>query len=277
MSRAFVKENDLEHAGIDIPERPISDEPNYVTPNGLKLINAQIDALEVERYTARLFNPPWHQRLFNGLARGILKGICKIYFNVEIKGLEHFPKEGSFFICPNHTSYLDSVLFGMINKKISKRFVGLLAKDYFEKTLFPVISLLTNVIPFDRTSNELVLEKNLQYINSCIEKQGILILFPEGTRSSNGEIQEFKTGISWFTQRTGLAVVPAYIDGAFELCPKGRLFPRPGKISIHFGAPIHYNEQQNRHSRNQFIKSLQEKVSQLKIEPVKDMMEKIDS
>ena len=49
MSRAFVKENDLEHAGIDIPERPISDEPNYVTPNGLKLLNMQIDALEIER------------------------------------------------------------------------------------------------------------------------------------------------------------------------------------------------------------------------------------
>ena len=49
MSRAFVKENDLEHAGIDIPERPLSHEPNYVTPKGLKLLNTQIDALEVER------------------------------------------------------------------------------------------------------------------------------------------------------------------------------------------------------------------------------------
>ena len=49
MSRAFVKENDLEHAGIDIPERPISGEPNYVTPNGLKLLNEKIDALEIER------------------------------------------------------------------------------------------------------------------------------------------------------------------------------------------------------------------------------------
>jgi transcription elongation factor GreB len=49
MSRAFVKENDLEHAGIDIPERPLSDEPNYVTPHGLKLLNSQIDALEIER------------------------------------------------------------------------------------------------------------------------------------------------------------------------------------------------------------------------------------
>jgi transcription elongation GreA/GreB family factor len=49
MSRAFVKENDLEHAGIDIPERPLSEESNYVTPNGLKLLNMQIDALEIER------------------------------------------------------------------------------------------------------------------------------------------------------------------------------------------------------------------------------------
>ena len=49
MSRAFVKENDLEQAGIDIPERPISDEPNYVTPRGLKLLNQNIDNLEKER------------------------------------------------------------------------------------------------------------------------------------------------------------------------------------------------------------------------------------
>ena len=49
MSRAFVKENDLEHAGIDIPERSLSDEPNYVTPRGLKLLNQNIDNLEKER------------------------------------------------------------------------------------------------------------------------------------------------------------------------------------------------------------------------------------
>ena len=49
MSRAFVKENDLEHAGIDIPERPLSDEPNYVTPRGLALLNQAIDDLEKQR------------------------------------------------------------------------------------------------------------------------------------------------------------------------------------------------------------------------------------
>jgi len=51
MSRAFVKENDLEHAGIDIPERPLSDAPNYVTPRGLSLLYHSIDDLEKERET----------------------------------------------------------------------------------------------------------------------------------------------------------------------------------------------------------------------------------
>lgn len=49
MSRAFVKENDLEHAGIDIPERPVSNYPNYVTPSGLKQLEAEADKLEQER------------------------------------------------------------------------------------------------------------------------------------------------------------------------------------------------------------------------------------
>ena len=49
MSRAFVRENDLEHAGIDIPERPLSGEHNYVTPRGLQLLNKAINDLEKER------------------------------------------------------------------------------------------------------------------------------------------------------------------------------------------------------------------------------------
>lgn len=55
MSRGFVKEDDLEHAGTDLPERPISTHPNYVTPAGLQQLNAQAEALDQERvlYTAQ--------------------------------------------------------------------------------------------------------------------------------------------------------------------------------------------------------------------------------
>jgi len=54
MSRAFVKEDDLEHAGIDVPERPISSEKNYVTPNGHKELEVKIAILEEERVKSSL-------------------------------------------------------------------------------------------------------------------------------------------------------------------------------------------------------------------------------
>lgn len=56
MSRAFVKENDLEHAGIDVPERPISSEKNYITPNGLVELEDKISNLEEERTILSLTN-----------------------------------------------------------------------------------------------------------------------------------------------------------------------------------------------------------------------------
>ena len=49
MSRGFVKEDDLEHAGTDLPERPVSPHPNYVTPVGLKLLQQAAEQLEQER------------------------------------------------------------------------------------------------------------------------------------------------------------------------------------------------------------------------------------
>ena len=64
MSRGFVKEDDLEHAGTDLPERPVSTHPNYVTPNGLAQLEAQAQALEQERLLLRKRkdDPTAHQR-----------------------------------------------------------------------------------------------------------------------------------------------------------------------------------------------------------------------
>jgi transcription elongation GreA/GreB family factor len=62
MSRAFIKENDLEHAGIDVPERPISAEKNYVTPNGLFELEEKISNLEEEREKSSLITDSIHKQ-----------------------------------------------------------------------------------------------------------------------------------------------------------------------------------------------------------------------
>src|SRR5207247_2514982 len=68
----------------------------------------------------------------------------------------------------------------------------------------------------------------------------ILIIFPEGTRSTTGEIREFKSGIGALVAGCDVAVVPCFIEGSFRAWPKGRRLPRPRKVRLIVGAPRNY-------------------------------------
>lgn len=70
--------------------------------------------------------------------------------------------------------------------------------------------------------------------------RGNLILYPEGTRSSTGEIQPFKKGAGLFAVELGVPVVPAYIEGARNILAKGKFMPRPGRVTVRFGEPIQF-------------------------------------
>lgn len=195
------------------------------------------DISKVKAYVSRMIRPKWYVRLVKKPTRFTFRLLCRMYFRVEIKGTENLPKDKAFIICPNHTSYLDSVVLGLVKRKISRKFVGLFAKDYFNKKSFPLVSLISDVVPFDRSISERAMEMNLKYIEFCKKANRILILFPEGTRSRDGQMQDFKNGVAWFAKQTGLDIIPAYIHGAFPLLPRGRFFPKPGKMSIVFGKP----------------------------------------
>jgi len=65
-------------------------------------------------------------------------------------------------------------------------------------------------------------------------------MFPEGTRSTTGETQPFKLGVSALVAGRDVAVVPCYLQGAFEAWPKGKRFPRPKKIRLIVGEPCSY-------------------------------------
>ncbi len=65
-----------------------------------------------------------------------------------------------------------------------------------------------------------------------------LIIFPEGTRSKDGKIHEFKRGVSIFSERTKTPLLFLYLEGNSDLWPKGQYIPRPGKLILHVG-PVH--------------------------------------
>jgi 1-acyl-sn-glycerol-3-phosphate acyltransferase len=103
-------------------------------------------------------------------------------------------------------------------------------------------------------------------------RHGNLILYPEGTRSSNGDIQIFKKGAGLFAVELGVPVVPAYIEGARHILPKGKSIPRSGSVTVRFGEPIRFELNQrdpalDRERRQAAVELLEQRIRGLSQNP----------
>ncbi len=65
-----------------------------------------------------------------------------------------------------------------------------------------------------------------------------MLVYPEGTRSQDGEPQSFRAGIGLLASELRLPVVPIWLDGLYSLLPKGASRPRPGPVTVRIGSPI---------------------------------------
>ena len=102
--------------------------------------------------------------------------------------------------------------------------------------------------------------------------QGNLILYPEGTRSSSGEIQTFKKGAGLFAVELGVPVVPAHIRGARNILAKGQFLPRPGAVTVRFGEPIRFASNPFDHLparglRKAAVELLEQRIRELGVRP----------
>lgn len=161
------------------------------------------------------------------------------YFNVTSTGKAFLPSE-PYILCANHCSHLDVLALILATGSPIDSFAALAAKDYFfegPKYRRWFTSWL-NIIPFNRDSQPYAIIDNLVLCKQVLEKKQNLILFPEGTRSTNGQLQSFKSFVGVLGVELPYPLVPAFIHGTFDLMPKGKNFPTPGKIEVSFGPPI---------------------------------------
>jgi len=105
-----------------------------------------------------------------------------------------------------------------------------------------------NVIPIDRQAQPKSLRRSLAMCEEFLQRtHGNLILYPEGTRSRDGEIQPFKKGAGLFAADLGVPVVPAHIAGTHNILAKGKFVPRPGAVFVRFGEPVMFESNQFDH------------------------------
>jgi len=176
--------------------------------------------------------------MFYSVIRTVGWLLLKIFWRMEVIGIENVPERGGVIIASNHVSYLDPIVLGAS----TKRKIHFMAKKEVFNNIFSSIFLKNlNAFPVDRKKIDiLAFRKTI----SILEEGRVLGIFPEGTRSLNGELQELKLGVVKIAMKTGVPIIPVGIIGTHKIYPHGKIFPVlfKNKISVYFGAPQYFDK-----------------------------------
>ncbi|MFL5453191.1 MAG: AMP-binding protein [Myxococcales bacterium] len=149
-------------------------------------------------------------------------------FDIEVTGKTHIPPGAPFVVAANHSSHLDVGLVKTALGAEGEKLASLAARDYFfdnpwKRAWF---GNFTNLVPIERRGS---LKESLQTAVRTLEYGYHLLLFPEGTRSTDGTLQEFKPAIAYLALAAGVDILPVFLEGTHEAMPKGAFLPDPRK------------------------------------------------
>ena len=186
-----------------------------------------------------------------------------IWNRLKIIGSHHIPNKGGVLIASNHTSFLDPPVVGVGYRK---RPVHFMARDTLWSSPFSKWWLNSvGCIPISRNSGD---SRALKLTINALKKEQVVSIFPEGTRSENGEIRDAKAGIGFIVKHSKCTVIPAYINGSFKAFSKNSKWIKPNKITICFGEPIlpdmFENQGFGRDAYNDHAKLIMKKIRELK-------------
>jgi 1-acyl-sn-glycerol-3-phosphate acyltransferase len=197
------------------------------------------------------------------LTRVLTTWFVRLYFQIQVQGEAHIPEEGPFVVVANHASFLDPFFIGYAS---IRRQVGFMAKEeLFRVPLFGALIRRYDAFPVRRGQHD---EGAVQRFHDFLHQNKPLLIFPEGTRTLDGELQKAKKGVGLLLYNAKVPVIPAYVGGTFESWPKGKLFPKPGKTSVTFGPPMEledlYREKPEKDTYRRISERVMEKIARLK-------------
>ncbi len=159
----------------------------------------------------------------------------KLYFRLEVLGEENIPTYPCI-IAPSHQSMLDGFLIeSILPYKILKKSFFLAYKQVFGTALLNPLSKHGQTILIDANEN---LKHTMQHCALPLRDGNNLVIFPEGARTRDGELLEFRPFFAMLSKTFNIPIVPVVIDGSFNALKAGRLFPRPKKIRVTFLKPL---------------------------------------
>lgn len=172
-----------------------------------------------------------------------LRGIVNKRLVKKATGLENIPKL-NMIIASNHQSHLDQLMTGYVCAPKPYHYIGQTDKyTGFTRLFMYFLYYIHGVIFINRKSEE-SRKKSIEKSIEVLKKGHCIVIYPEGTRSRTGEIQEAKCGVAKLYLKTGVPILPVGIKGTAELMPIGRVFPKIKKvIEINIGKPLYFEKE----------------------------------
>lgn len=201
--------------------------------------------------------------LYDFLKRFAVRPLIRVFFRVDLRGLENVPDTGAVILASNHLSVSDSIFL----PAMLERPVIFLAKDeYFNgRGLKGRVTAWffrnINQLPMDRSGGRKS-AASLASANRALGEGKVLGIYPEGTRSPDGRLYRAKLGVAKLALESGAPVVPVAMIGTDKAQPIGRTIPRPGKIGIKIGKPLNFDHLAGQHEDPQALRQCADEIRQ---------------
>ena len=173
------------------------------------------------------------------IQRALLLPFTEVMVHPKVEGREWVRElKRPVIFAPNHSSHADtSLVLHSLTDSARDHTVVAAAADYWYKhpILGNIVGLFLNTFPFSRTGGA---QGQLHSSSNLLKSGWNLVMFPEGSRSPDGRIQEFKPGVGYLARETGTPVVPVHIQGAFQIMPRHQPLPVPGRVRVRIGKPM---------------------------------------
>jgi 1-acyl-sn-glycerol-3-phosphate acyltransferase len=161
------------------------------------------------------------------------------YFHWRVFHPERVPREGPVILASNHASYLDPPLVG----SALDRPINYLARDsLFRFPVFGSILRSWNAVPVDRDGTS---PRGLRNIIDRLNAGGGIVLFPEGTRSNDGDLLPARSGVGLVVIKSNAPVVPVRVFGTGSAYGRSMKFPRPLPVAVKFGLPMDFTKERS--------------------------------
>lgn len=162
--------------------------------------------------------------------------VLKLFFRLEVKNTEYLPRKGPIILAANHFSVLDP---WVLQVACPRRITYMVESLYFKSWGWWFYRMHKAIPVKERGLNKEAFVTGL----NALKKNAVVGIFPEGWgKNVDGRVRRGNPGVAMLSHKSRVPVLPIYIDGAYEVLPKGAILPRFSKLVVTYGKPLRFND-----------------------------------